>query len=316
MSRRILPLALEPPVPAAVLAALDPVAIDPAPVRFAAAVAAFTGAPLVVAAAYADDEAVDRLTGGQLGEDLAASAGAALERIVAELRREGVEADPLALGATSPPRALSVAAEHMGAALLVVGSAARAEPGRVTPGSTGERLVNGAPCAVAIVPLEWVHEPQFDVVGAGFVDTAEGRAAVHAGHALADRAGAVLRVLSAVQPRSWMLSSRGDRGATLEQVGSEIRLRAEEAAHAATAGLLGAPVDVDVAIAEPDALLLDASREIDVLVCGSRGYGPRPATLTGGVTRRVLADAACPVLVVPHGAEIPFEALLADDDGA
>jgi nucleotide-binding universal stress UspA family protein len=38
---------------------------------------------------------------------------------------------------------------------------------------------------------------------------------------------------------------------------------------------------------------------------GSRGYGPLRAVLLGGVAGRVLRDAACTVLVVPRGAELP-----------
>jgi nucleotide-binding universal stress UspA family protein len=306
-------------VSAPVLAAFDPVALDPAPVRFAAMVAAVTGAPLHIAAVYADDDVVDRLTGGQLGEDLTATPGRAVDRIVAELRREGAAAEALLLGATSPPRALSLAAEQLGAGLVVVGSAARAEPGVATAGSTGERLFNGCPCAVAVVPLEWVANHAMTVIGTGFVDTAEGREAVHGAHALADRAGTVLRVIVAVHPPSWMLPD-GDgaddpraRTAAYEAVGAEIRERAEQAAQAGTGGLLGAPVDIDVLVADPAELLLAASREVDLLVCGSRGYGPTPATLVGGVTRRLVTGAGCPVVVTPHGPEIALQALVAQE---
>jgi nucleotide-binding universal stress UspA family protein len=284
-------------VSAPVVAAFDPVTLDPAPVRFAAMVAAVTGAPLHIAAVYADDDVVDRLTGGQLGEDLISTPGHAVDTVVAELRREGARAEALLLGATSPPRALSLAAEQLGAGLVVVGSAARAEPGVATAGSTGKRLFNGCPCAVAVVPLEWVANHEMTVIGAGFVDTAEGREAVHGAHALADRTGTVLRV----------------RTAAYEAVGAEIRERAEQAAQAGTSGLLGAPVDIDVLVAEPAELLIAASREVDVLVCGSRGYGPTPATLVGGVTRRLVTGAGCPVVVTPHGPEVALEALVAQE---
>ena len=43
-------------------------------------------------------------------------------------------------------------------------------------------------------------------------------------------------------------------------------------------------------------------REIDLLVCGSRGYGPVRRVLLGGVSRRLIRRAACPVVVVPRGA--------------
>jgi nucleotide-binding universal stress UspA family protein len=53
-----------------------------------------------------------------------------------------------------------------------------------------------------------------------------------------------------------------------------------------------------------------------VLVSGSRGYGPVRAVLTGGVTGRVLRDAACPVIVLPRGVESPLGALFAGHAGS
>jgi nucleotide-binding universal stress UspA family protein len=90
-------------------------------------------------------------------------------------------------------------------------------------------------------------------------------------------------------------------GAGDEPLGDELRARAEQAAAAAVGGLLGEPVDIDVAVAEPADWLLDASAELDVLFCGARGYGPAPAALLGGVTARLTASAACAVVVLARG---------------
>jgi hypothetical protein len=47
---------------------------------------------------------------------------------------------------------------------------------------------------------------------------------------------------------------------------------------------------------------------------GSRGYGPRRAVLLGSVTHGLLESAACPVVVLPRGAdEQAFEALFRRD---
>jgi nucleotide-binding universal stress UspA family protein len=95
-----------------------------------------------------------------------------------------------------------------------------------------------------------------------------------------------------------------------DDVAEELRTEVETAAQSAAGTLLGAAVDVDVDVAEPDVMLVRASAELDVLVCGSRGYGPRPAALLGGVGRRLVAAAACPVVVVAHDAEVRLEALV------
>ena len=55
--------------------------------------------------------------------------------------------------------------------------------------------------------------------------------------------------------------------------------------------------------------LVSQSEDADLLVLGSRGYGPRRAVLLGGVSGRVVRRAACPVVVVPRDAETPLEDL-------
>lgn len=46
----------------------------------------------------------------------------------------------------------------------------------------------------------------------------------------------------------------------------------------------------------------------DVIVLGTHGYGPVKRFLLGSVVERVLRQATCPVLTVPHGALGPPEA--------
>lgn len=290
---------------APVVAAVDPVTVDLAPVRFGALVAAQTGAPLSVASVFANDEVIERLVGGQLGEDLPRDASAALERAVQHVRAgpASVSADALPLGATTAPRGLAFAAVETGAALLVVGSREGTPAGRTAVGRTAARLLDGAPCAVALVPAGWDGPPEWDVVGAGFVASVEGRAAAKGAHLLADRAGAWLRVLAAVQRRGWM------EGAD-EEVLDDLRSRAQNAAAADVATLLGAPVNLDVVLGDPADALVGVSHELDVLVCGARGYGPERATLMGGVAREVTARAACPVIVLARGPGVTLQALV------
>jgi nucleotide-binding universal stress UspA family protein len=57
--------------------------------------------------------------------------------------------------------------------------------------------------------------------------------------------------------------------------------------------------------------LITQSTGLDLLVAGSRGYGPMRAVLLGGVTGPLLREASCPVVVVPRGVETPFTDLFA-----
>jgi nucleotide-binding universal stress UspA family protein len=49
-------------------------------------------------------------------------------------------------------------------------------------------------------------------------------------------------------------------------------------------------------------LLEDAEIGVDLLVLGSRGFGPVMRLLIGSVSSRVIREAPCPVLVVPRPA--------------
>ncbi len=67
----------------------------------------------------------------------------------------GVEAERIRTGvvaAESPAHGLHDLAEAESATVVVVGSTHTGHIGRVRPGSTGERLLAGAPCAVAVAP--------------------------------------------------------------------------------------------------------------------------------------------------------------------
>jgi nucleotide-binding universal stress UspA family protein len=77
------------------------------------------------------------------------------------------------------------------------------------------------------------------------------------------------------------------------------------------------PSDVDV---EPVAVpgdaqyrLAEESEKVDLIVVGSRGYGPHNAVLLGSVSGRLVRHAACPVVVVPRGIEAPLERLFSSD---
>jgi nucleotide-binding universal stress UspA family protein len=50
------------------------------------------------------------------------------------------------------------------------------------------------------------------------------------------------------------------------------------------------------------ASLVERSEQLDLLVCGSRGYGPLRSVLLGGVSRALAHHAHCPLLVVPRAA--------------
>jgi nucleotide-binding universal stress UspA family protein len=302
-----------------ILVGFDPTSADRAPVRFAVAASRFTGAPLLVVAVYADAAIVERVVNGQMEDDLATDARSGLEHIRQELRDQGVRAECHAVSGRSAPAGLHAAAEQFGAGLLVIGSTTRGRVGRVLPGSTAERLMHGAPCAIAVVPAGWERGSGLWSLGIAYTDTPEGREALETGLIGARRADAKVRVLTAVKPRGFGREGGdrpGEEVTTFDETGTEIARMTREIEAAAAAHGPGVEVETDISAQDPADFLIAASENVDMLVCGSRGYGPTRAVLLGGVSRKVTAAAACPVLVLARGAEAGVRELVDDHDSA
>jgi nucleotide-binding universal stress UspA family protein len=57
-----------------------------------------------------------------------------------------------------------------------------------------------------------------------------------------------------------------------------------------------------VAVGTPVDELVELSRTVDLLVVGSRAWGPVRRTLMGSTAAKLMRKAHCPVLVLPRGA--------------
>jgi nucleotide-binding universal stress UspA family protein len=231
-----------------------------------------------------------------------------LDRVADDDTRVAIQAEP------SPAKALHHMAHAEQAALVVVGSSHTSRAGRVLPGSTAVRLRHGAPCSVAVVPKDYRSHPDDAIrrVGVAYVDTDEGRAALAAATALARALQAELVVIGILSTESFTTPAyMGSPG--LASLRSDLERYVQEQVDKAVGAV---PDDVTAtafnATGDPAELLVAQSKELDVLVMGSRGYGPLHAVLAGGVSGRVLRDSQCPVIVVPRGIESPLGALFGD----
>jgi nucleotide-binding universal stress UspA family protein len=281
-----------------ILAGLNPRKADHAPVAFGAVTARLTGARLIVASVRSGAPESDvapvviTLSAGQetpvaleVDPDVRDDCVAAFEQIEAEARAWRLHVDCLRLYGGRAARALHEAAEEHDAGLVVVGSSRERRLG----GSTAERLLQGAPCPVAVVPPDWRVDHPIATVGVGYDRGDAALEAVRAAHALARRAHATLRVIAALED-----VERAGVESDLRDLGDDV------------------PVEVEVLGEDPADALIDASDEVDVLVCASRRYGPLRAVLLGDVTRRVTAEARCPVIVLPRGVKGALEALVSE----
>jgi nucleotide-binding universal stress UspA family protein len=228
------------------------------------------------------------------------------ERCIGEAR-EGLagvrDVEHRAVAASSPARGLHDLAEAEGADLIVLGSSHRGAVGRVLPGSVGERLLHGAPCAVAVAPVGyWGNpDPRPRVIGVGFQPGRQADAALHAATELALHEGAALRLIAVVDGAGFGgFGVHGGYG--YAEIIGDVR-EETRASLAAALDRLPAQTRAQGVLREGDvaAELVAQSQTLDLLVCGSRGYGPLGRAVLGGVSSRVVREAACPVLVIPDG---------------
>jgi nucleotide-binding universal stress UspA family protein len=296
---------------------------DLGPVNFAAAAARMTDAPLVVAAVRPGGSMLERLAAGEFhrsGDD----GDHALDRLRAALAEKGITATVRVEEHSSPARGLAAVVEELSPRLLVLGSTRRGGVRRVLPGSTAERLIHGASCPVVVVPHGHEHTADgLRTVGAGFAPTPEGRAALRAAALLARAAGAQLRAITVLDPKhaeeqspGLLAASHGDHDPSEERYVRE-RLAGSDALDTAIAEVAeGVAVEPDILFNDPVDGLVAASSTLDLLVLGSRSYGPMHSVMLGGVSRRVIAQAGCPTLVIPRGTLADVDALVAARTGA
>ena len=186
--------------------------------------------------------------------------------------------------------------------LIVIGSTHRGQLGRVIPGSVGERLLSGASCPVAVAPRGYANAEHFGLglIGVAFDGSTESHIALEYAIRLAKRLDIALRIIT-IMPSIEPDADSTSRIVT-EDHGRDVRNAALDE--------LPPWVEVESALEEgdPTRSLARHGVDLDVLVVGSRGYGPVRRTLLGGVSADVMRTAPCPVIAVPRtAAPVPEE---------
>jgi nucleotide-binding universal stress UspA family protein len=190
-------------------------------------------------------------------------------------------------------------AEEVGAELIVVGSTHRGKAGRVYPGSMAERLTQGAPCAVAVAPRGYAagERDGAGVIGVGYIGTAECKLALELAAKLAGELGLSLKLIAAVPE----FLTPGRIGGT--DVGYSRAVQEEVEGELADArSQLPEGIAVETVMERGDAaeILSGQTDGLELLVLGSRGYGPLRRVLLGGVSTALMRTASCPVVVTPR----------------
>jgi nucleotide-binding universal stress UspA family protein len=211
----------------------------------------------------------------------------------------------------SPARGIQELAAREIASLIVIGSSHRGAFGRVMAGTTAERLLHGAPCPVAVAPLGY-HQAVEDGIASiavGYDASPEAEAALSGALVLARSLGARLKLIDVIDVM-WFATPAlmSGPGYYLDPEDLEERARTRLAKKVASLPA-DVAVEVQVLTGSPASELAERSNEADLLVVGSRGYGPHRAVLLGSVSGTLVRSAACPVLVVPRGIATPLEDL-------
>jgi nucleotide-binding universal stress UspA family protein len=274
----------------------------------ASSLARRTAAEIVLARAYPFDDDAGHLGDSSRRHHLREDAQQTLDR-VREHADASLRVTTRTIADPSPSRALHTLAEREHAALVVIGSGHHGAVGRVFVGTTAERLLHGSPCPVAVAPCGMAHGESISRIAVGWDRSAEAGDALSAAISIARAVGAELRIVEILDIQ-WAGAPAIIPGSGAELAAHQPAARARASLDEVVAGLPGdVHVETSVVLGHPVGDLVRQSEDADLLVLGSRGYGPRRAVLLGGVAGRVVRKAACPVIVVPHGVEAPIDDL-------
>lgn len=224
-----------------------------------------------------------------------ASARERASELLERTREEaGVQAHLRWRRSPSVGRGLHELCEVIGADLLVVGSSRRGLLGRVLIGDDTRAALNGAPCAIAIAPAGYAQQAvAMREIGVGYDGSPESEHAVAVARDLAAQCGAKLSAFEAVSlPTYTFLGGPAPIDAALEGMVDDARRRIAE---------LGG-VEPHAAYGHPAEELGVYSASLDLLIVGSRGYGPIGRLIHGSTSQQLARSARCPLLVLTRSA--------------
>ncbi len=215
--------------------------------------------------------------------------------------------------ASSDAQGLHELAEQERAALVVVGSSHRGRVGLAVLGTVADRLLHGSPCPLARAGAGFAAGTRkIDRVLLAFDGSTEAQGALAFADGAARAAGARVDVIT-VQTPSPSFQYAGTAGLA-PAVDAEPARRAAELAASAAEGFSHDTVGVVLTpLAPVGAAIVEASGEEDLVVCGSRAYGPLRRVLLGSTGFHVLHHARCSVVIVPRGDQPGAEAPIAEE---
>jgi nucleotide-binding universal stress UspA family protein len=204
-----------------------------------------------------------------------------------------VSAEIIGIVSMSAGRGLHEQAEKQDADLLVVGSCSHGAFGRAMLGDDTRAALNGAPCAVAVAARGYAEYPApIAKVGVAYNGSPEARAALAVARTLAEPTRASVHALEVVS-----IATYGYTAMAPMAIGESIDAMLKE-----TNSRLGELPDVEARAAYglTGEELAAFGDEMDILVVGSRGYGPMRRLVLGSTSDYLERHARCSLLVIPR----------------
>ena len=195
---------------------------------------------------------------------------------------------------SSVGRGLHELCEVIGPDLLVVGSSRHGLLGRVLLGDDTHAALNGAPCAMAIAPAGYTRRPaEIRRIGVAYDESPESEHALSVARTLAARHGAKLSALEVVSlPTYAFLGGPAPIDGAIEALVDDARRR--------LTAIEGAELHAVYGNAAEELALYSAS--LDLLIVGSRGYGPIGRLVHGSTSQHLARTVRCPLLVLTRAA--------------
>jgi nucleotide-binding universal stress UspA family protein len=164
-------------------------------------------------------------------------------------------------------------------------------------GSVASSLLSGSPAPVVVAPVGYsrqTHEaPQ--TIAVGFDGTEESKLALRRAEAIAGRVKAKPELITVLKPPAALPVLVPGYAPRVPAFPAEVM---DEGISSVDQALGAESIRLD---GDPATELIERCVQgVDLLVLGSRGYGPLGRVLLGSVSRSVAQHAPCPVMVVPR----------------
>jgi nucleotide-binding universal stress UspA family protein len=205
----------------------------------------------------------------------------------------GIEAELISVVAPSPGAGLHERAEEQGADLLVVGSCGRGAFGRVMIGDDTRAALNGAPCAVAIGARGYGARPMpIAKIGVAYNGSPESVVALAKARELAQPTSAAVLARAVVTIPSYAYGGlmTPALGEGIDAMISEANERMSELEDVQGRAVYGLATEELAAFGD----------KLDLLVVGSRSYGPVRRLVLGSTSDYLERHARCSLLVLPR----------------